>query len=439
MPTWLPTDPEPSELNVRLPLLRLALVFCLACLAPAPPAQACGQQTHTWISLQALAELPDGPLKRILSDPAMETMLVNGSMFPDGGYAIDHPYGEAAHWAPFHQGYLRWIEANFEAPYDSPEAASHLAFLMGMVSHGIADEYFDASFYAASRIHDARPDDPDHHDLFDASTDILFAAASAHRIAPSDELPMEPIMHVYDQVLDLEVSAEQIQRGQGLLGTAAWFVASAADSPAEISNATQQFPWAAEHIMDGTISGSPPVIAEAVAEHWLDLHAQLLGEQNFNSRPVSYRWPRPEEPLEARQAGEPEARLALILSAAIDEAAQLAQLGTQVRDGATEVPHSSRFFYRDRSHVVVVDPEEAWPESRDIIFDLPAGLRTYGGETLRDSVPVKFSTLPPEFVEPTEGCDCSAANGGLFLLFALLGMGRRTRARSGSRPRARCG
>ena len=45
------------------------------------------------------------------------------------------------------------------------EGRKHLAFLMGVVSHGLADEFYDATFFAASRVHDAVEGEPDHRQL----------------------------------------------------------------------------------------------------------------------------------------------------------------------------------------------------------------------------------------------------------------------------------
>ena len=64
-----------------------------------------GQDTHVWITRDALRHLPEGELKDLLADPANEAALVHGSMFPDGGYAVDHDYGETAHWEPFQGRY----------------------------------------------------------------------------------------------------------------------------------------------------------------------------------------------------------------------------------------------------------------------------------------------------------------------------------------------
>ena len=82
------------------------LFFFLSALAPST-AHANGQTTHVWITLEAVGHLDDGPLKELLSKPEVFDALVNGAMFPDGGYANGDHYGELAHWEPLQQAYLR--------------------------------------------------------------------------------------------------------------------------------------------------------------------------------------------------------------------------------------------------------------------------------------------------------------------------------------------
>ena len=101
-----------------------------------------------------MAELPSSSLHSLVSDPAYEPMLIHGTMFPDGGYPLDHPYGEAAHWEPFQMAYLEWIQTHYSEPW-SAEAKSHIAFWLGMASHGMADQVFDAFYLDRSRHEDA--------------------------------------------------------------------------------------------------------------------------------------------------------------------------------------------------------------------------------------------------------------------------------------------
>ena len=141
----------------------------------APPASANGQTTHCWITGQAIGLLPSGDLARLMSDPDMELYWRNGSMFPDGGYANGDGYAELAHWEPFQMAYLGWIAETYEPPYEG-DAARHVAFLMGLASHGMADQTFDAMYMSRAWHYDA---ESDWSNSMDEATDPLSRGACA--------------------------------------------------------------------------------------------------------------------------------------------------------------------------------------------------------------------------------------------------------------------
>ena len=115
----------------------LSMLAALALVLPVS-AWANGQTTHVWIAEEALRSLEAGELKSLLSSPELRDPLLNGAMFPDGGYAVSDHYGELAHWEPFQQAYLQWIRDTFPPPWDEGDAAPHVAFLMGLAAHGLA-------------------------------------------------------------------------------------------------------------------------------------------------------------------------------------------------------------------------------------------------------------------------------------------------------------
>ena len=80
-------------------------MLLLALLALHAPALANGQTSHLWITDAALERLPEGELKELLTREDLRPWLRNGTMFPDGGYAVDDGYGEIAHWEPFQSLY----------------------------------------------------------------------------------------------------------------------------------------------------------------------------------------------------------------------------------------------------------------------------------------------------------------------------------------------
>ena len=105
-----------------------------------------GQSTHAWISQQAVSALAPGELRALMSDPELELYWRNGTMFPDGGYPIGDDYGEIAHWEPFQRAYMAWIQQQFQPPW-TDEAQRHIAFWLGLASHGMADQTFDAMYF----------------------------------------------------------------------------------------------------------------------------------------------------------------------------------------------------------------------------------------------------------------------------------------------------
>ena len=113
------------------------------CLIWSAVALASGQFTHVWMTRHALDHLPEGELKELLTSPEVTEVLINGTMFPDGGYAVNDDYGEIAHWEPIQNSYRDWIAEEYQTPY-TKEAQQHIAFMMGMAAHGMADQVFDA-------------------------------------------------------------------------------------------------------------------------------------------------------------------------------------------------------------------------------------------------------------------------------------------------------
>ena len=131
-----------------------------------------GQSTHCWISEQARDILPNGELSQLLLNIDNEIYWRNGSMFPDGGYPQGDKYGEIAHWEPFLMVYMDWIKTEFTPPY-SAEAQKHIAFLMGMASHGMADQSFDSMYMSRAWVYDA---EQDWEKSMDEATDVVFVS-----------------------------------------------------------------------------------------------------------------------------------------------------------------------------------------------------------------------------------------------------------------------
>ncbi len=197
--------------------MKSPLLFLLLAASALLPGRALanGQTTHVYITLDALERLPPGEVRDLLTRPELRDPLVNGAMFPDGGYAVGDGYGELAHWEPLQQAYLGWIRETYEPPYDVGEAAEHVAFLLGLGSHGMADEVFDAQFMELSR----RYDDGWTSGVSDLDTasDVLHAAATGGVQAPQEWAPYDVLAELFATELGYDVSPETLADGQGLL------------------------------------------------------------------------------------------------------------------------------------------------------------------------------------------------------------------------------
>jgi len=137
------------------------------------PALANGQSTHIWITREAVSHLPPGDLADLLADPALQQMLDNGAMFPDGGYPLGDGYSEIAHWEPFQNLYRDHIATDCQAPW-TDICAQQIAFLMGMASHSMADQVYDSLYYERGLQRDPDSSFDDHS--FDQATDVAFMA-----------------------------------------------------------------------------------------------------------------------------------------------------------------------------------------------------------------------------------------------------------------------
>jgi hypothetical protein len=202
------------------PSARLAAALLAALAAPA--AWANGQTTHVWISRAARQLVPAGPLGDLVRDPELEAALVHGTMFPDGGYPIGHPYGEAAHWEPFQVEYLAWIRRTYGPPYDDQEARQHVAFLLGLASHGMADQTFDAHYQNRSQRYDGALGWAA-GDSMDEATDFEWAWLTGAQDVPERWVPAATLVEVF-ATRGIEVDEDTLDAGQDLLELAVGMV-----------------------------------------------------------------------------------------------------------------------------------------------------------------------------------------------------------------------
>jgi MYXO-CTERM domain-containing protein len=384
-----------------------------------PAALANGQTTHLWISHQAVEELPEGALRSFLEAPANRAALDNGTMFPDGGYAVDHPYGEVAHWEPFQDRLKDWILSEFDSPMD-PDAADAVAFYLGLASHGMADQVFDSLYMERSKQHDAAHGWADNQSL-DTSSDIVWAALTGPQSPPTPWFPS--VMVDLFESAGISVNAETLNLGQERLELAVNLVGNLSANPEGVETHAAHFPWGCGNLHSRSVPGAPYSEAKIIAAYWTDLWAELQGE--VPALEVLSSFPKEGGRAHHRLATEVESRLTLVFNRSLLKA-DVASLAYALT-GDSAVPDLEPWlFYRDDSHVVHLIPDQDWAQDSDFSLSLSPGLGATDGRVLETETVVNFSTKP--LLDPVAGCTCSTASPKRFpvaLGILLLGLALR--------------
>ncbi|MBN2798252.1 MAG: hypothetical protein JXX28_03830 [Deltaproteobacteria bacterium] len=374
----------------------------------AAAALANGDGSHLWISETARDQLPVGALRDFLEDPAAWEAVRAGSLFPDGGYGVDHPYGEHAHWPPFHRAYRGWIAARWQPPYQG-EAALHLGLLLGMISHGTADQVYDGLYMERAREEDGGSD---WGQSFDEATEVCFLAATGPQELPPLELPYDALAALLTAD-GVAVDANTLRRGQAAVNLAVLWASGASQDPERVAAYQAQFPWGCVHQIDEDQPGAPAHEARVVAHAWAQTWAALSGDLAPGGVLDS-------SPLDGG-AGLPEAgvgaRVGLFLASPL-LSAQVPELALRVVDEAgVEVEISRRLFYRDHSQLLLIEPVAGWTPRAAHTLTLGPVDDAWGEALLTDPWRLHFSTAPPpadtgEVREEPAPSGCSQAGRG---------------------------
>jgi hypothetical protein len=347
-----------------------------------------GQTSHVWISQDALSYVPEGELRDLLVRDDLRVMLLNGTMFPDGGYAVGDPYGETAHWEPFQTAYADWIRATYEPPW-TDEAAQHIAFLMGMASHGMADQVYDSLYMERAKDYDASSDWA--NASMDEATDVAFAAGGGAQEVPEMWVPTVELAALFAEASQ-PVDPELLEDAQLLLGVAIYFVGSASQQPDTVADYEEAFPWATTHQYDVGVPGTPRFEAEVIARYWGVIWERLHGRSGLEPSILAT------VPADggyglAIEADSPESRVSIVFARGLAaDALSFASFVVTDADGA-DVPVEIDLFYGEASHVVHVSPVGGWADHADYTLTVRPGVTTFddvalGGGTLA------FSTRP---------------------------------------------
>ena len=374
-------------------------------------ALACGNHAHIAISLRAAEHLPDGPLKDLASDPTLQRMLVGGSFFPDGGYGIGHPYGETAHWGPYHRAFAAQLRKECPALPGNPATDAgkacrqKLAFLLGMVSHGLADELFDGLFMEASRQHDKATWSDGQLTSLDSLSDVWWAAKMGPSPRPELWLPMDTALAAY-KPLGTKVSADNLTDGQtSVLNVALVWVAGVAKVPAKVDEAAKTYPWGTANLTDPSVDGSPLSIAPAVAAHWQHYWAELVDGRAAGLDAMAV-LPSQGGAGVVSAGDDAESLIAVVFSRGLHDkqvkggGVHVEILNADGTPGAT-VPIKVDVIYGMNGHALRLRPLTAWPTDAPLLVTVEAGAVTsFDGHTLAAPVTFSFQEGAPNAVLP---------------------------------------
>ncbi|MGB1701248.1 MAG: Ig-like domain-containing protein, partial [Nannocystaceae bacterium] len=351
---------------------------------------------------QALADLPEGELDTFLADPTLTLMLLNGSMYPDGGYGpVDHPNAheaaESSHWEPYQNAYREWIMATYSQPW-SAEAKEHIAFYLGMSAHGMGDQVFDSMFMQRSVAFDASPLDD-----FDQFMDYILVDRTGESDVPDHWVPDEQLLTIYESI-GLAYTTQAILDGQAILRAAISLINAAAAVPDNITNAEALYPWASSNLLEVSAEGSPPVEAAVIRRYW-QVNWDLLHDRGLR-RPVLYTFPYDGTANHPTDSTNIESWITIVFARGLD-ASVIGNDFFLVEDAdGVPVPTNYQLFYGNESHVVHLKPVEDLAEDTVYTVTIDPGLVTVHDETL-EGWSFRFSTgaVAPDPIHDDEDWD----------------------------------
>jgi hypothetical protein len=370
----------------------LLVLFGLA-LFPAG-ARANGNNTHVWISHRAVELLPEGRLRALISRPELRRQLDNGTIFPDGGYAVEaRDFAEQAHFEPFIERYLAWIRAHHPPPFDAA-GERHVAFLLGVASHSMADLTFDAMFMAKARQLDAAGWSDELTESLDTASDALLVAETGQALDLAPWYP-EVLPELFHALGHPEVTPALLEQAQLVLtSVVVGHGQDAARRPDVIAGYRARYPWSAAHLLDEDVPGSPPVEARFVAAYWQALWDRLHGHKRAENLIIGL-YPAPGGAGHPTGRDDAFAQLVVVFGHGIRHAS-LPDGSVEVRDrgGALHPVGITRFYAGEGTTLVRLHPRGDWPAGEDFTATLPASLVTLDGLSLGVPFAFSFSTRP---------------------------------------------
>lgn len=373
------------------PLFVLAVAFSLP-----TDAFAIGAYSHIHISQVAAAALsPGDDLRDIMAAPEIAAAYEAGSMFPDSGYAVDDYYGELTHWPEFQGPYLAFLRDKWAGDFSSDAARAEAAFLLGDMSHGLADQIYDSTLMDRGLEVDGQGDvSPD--ELVDyflvVDHDVLLTTQAW---GPYDELA--PVITAAGH----SVTPETLERGMGRMQGVIYL--QGVLGPARYLEAWQSYPWIGTHIYNPEAPGSIPQLGAIVAAHWQTAWKRLHGTASMDTDLVVATLP-PDGaenfPVDATEVGTAYFRIGLALGWGVRRS-QVTPLLTLRSSAGQDVPVAVRTAYqRSVGNYVMLVPQTGLDYDTEYTVELAAGAQNLDEEATTEPYTFSFRTrCAPEHLD----------------------------------------
>ena len=217
-------------------------------------ANACGVNSHLWITDSAICQLPVGSkIRGLFEDQRRVDLTRLGSSFPDSGYAIDHEYGEVAHWPPFVQAFVESFQSRHgtDETQWTAEAFDEVAFIMGVAAHGYEDELFDTQF-----LRWVEQEDGAGQNIIDPAIDLLLIHEGHTELLPELYFPVEATVDALRRT-GVAVEVSDVESGLGRVHQFALGLTRASDALASlVERDAPLIPWATRHYLNREVTGS---------------------------------------------------------------------------------------------------------------------------------------------------------------------------------------
>jgi hypothetical protein len=282
-----------------------------------------------------------------------------------------------AHWEPFQRAYLAWIQESYTPPW-TPEAKEHIAFLMGLASHGLADQSYDAMYFRRAYVYDATST---WEESFDTATDVAFVAET--HIQPTVDVWVPSIVYDIYQQQGHTVTPSVVEQGQSRLNLAVYWVGTTASQPDLVDDYQAQYPWGTTHQLDSSVAGNPSMEADIVVEYWQSIWREL--NDGMDDPLLLFTHPLDKSVGHPTNHEDIESSISMGLSVGINVDA-LQPEHIQVVDGEGQSQAILvDVFYGNNSHIINIEPLEDWSISDfTVILDPELPLNPSGtiGQTL---------------------------------------------------------